>query len=74
MKTEKNLQMGILIVDVALLIVFTVVFFKTMVALCPDSVNGISSLPWLIVTYVTSFVFSFLLMPSVAQYRHSKWE
>lgn len=74
MKTEKNLQMGILIVDVALLIVFTVVFFKTMVALCPDSVNGIFSLPWLIVTYVTSFVFSFLLMPSVAQYRHSKWE
>lgn len=74
MKTEKTLQMGVLLVDIVLLAAFLAAFFKIMATFFPDSINGIVSLPWLIVTYVTSFVFSFLLLPSVAQYRHSKWE
>lgn len=74
MKTEKTLQMGVLLVDIVLLTAFLAAFFKIMATFFPDSMNGIVSLPWLIVTYVTSFVFSFLLLPSVAQYRHSKWE
>ncbi len=74
MKTERSLQLGVLLVDMVLLTAFITVFFKIMLMLYPDSINGIVSLPWLIVTYVTSFVFSFLLLPSVAQYRHSKWE
>lgn len=74
MKTEKTLQMGVLLIDLVLLTAFLAIFFKFMTAFYPDSTNGIVSLQWLIVTYITSFVFSFLLLPSVAQYRHSKWE
>ena len=74
MKTEKNIQLGILIVDICVLTLHTIGFYFLMRHLLPGSVNGIASLPWLVVTYVFSFFISFSFYPSILQYRDIKWE
>lgn len=74
MGTEKNLQIGIFIIDTILLTAFIIGFYKLMLMVSPASVSDIEYLPWLLFTYILSFTLSSFLFPSLIQLRLVKRE
>lgn len=74
MGTEKNIQLGILFIDIILLSAFIIGFYHFMLWIDPALVDGIKSLPWLVATYVTCFIGSFSIYPSIIQTRLVRWE
>ena len=74
MGTEKNLQFGILVIDLILLVAVVFGFYHFMGWVSPETIESISSLPWLITTYAICFIASFSIYPSIIQTRLVKWE
>lgn len=74
MGTEKNLQFGILVIDLILLIAFVFGFYHFMGWINPQAIENINSLPGLIATYAVCFIASFSIYPSIVQTRLVKWE
>lgn len=74
MGTEKNLQFGILFIDLVLLIAFVFGFYHFMGWINPQAIESINSLPRLIATYAICFIASFTIYPSIIQTRLVKWE
>ncbi len=74
MGTEKNLQLGVYIIDTVLLTAFMIGFYQLMCHIAPDSVNHINNLPWLILIYIIGFSFSYFLFPSLIPLRLIKPE
>ena len=73
MGTEKNLQIGVFIVDTILLTLFVIGFHELMCIISPDSVTGISGTGWLLFVYLSSFAMSSILFPPLIQLRLIKW-
>ena len=74
MGTDKNLQIGIFTVDIILLTLFMIGFYKLIVLIAPQFSNGIDNVPWFLCTYLVSFCISTFLFPSVTQMRIIKKE
>lgn len=74
MRTEKNLQFGVYIIDTVLLTAFMIGLHKLMCHVAPDLVNHINNLPWVILIYIISFSFSYFLFPSLIPLRFIKAE
>ena len=72
--TEKNLQIGIYAIDLILLTLFVLGFYKLTAIISPTSLNGIENVPWLLFTYLLSFSISVFLFPSITQSRFVKVE
>lgn len=73
MGTEKNLRLGVLFVDTIVLLLFVLGFYHIMYHALPSSVIGITGRSWMIFVYLTSFLMSSLLFPSMVQLRLIKW-
>lgn len=74
MGTEKNLQIGVFIVDFTLLAIVIIGFYKFMLWMSPSSLGGAENLPWLLLTYLLSFAISSFLFPPLIQLRLVKRE
>lgn len=74
MITEKDIRSGILTIDICVLTLHIIGFFFLMLEIAPDSMSEIESLPRLVITYICSFLASFVIYPSIIQYRDTKWE
>lgn len=74
MGTEKNLQIGVFIVDAILLALFIVGFYAFMSTVAPESVVGTKSLSWLLFVYILSYTVSYLMFPSLVGFRFVKSE
>lgn len=74
MGTDKNLQIGIFILDIATLTLFITGFYKLMACFVPTMVSAITNVPWLLSIYLISFAISAFLFPSVTQMRIVKKE
>lgn len=74
MGTEKNLQIGIFVADIILLVGSVVGFYGLMCTVSPTTVKGIESLPWLLLIYLASFSISSFFFPSIVQLRIVKGE
>ena len=74
MGTEKNLQLGVYLLDTVLLTAFIIGFHKLMCHIAPDSVDNIKNIPWVVLVYIIGFSFSYVLFPSLIQLRLIKYE
>ncbi len=74
MGTDKNLRIGIYVIDITLLTLFIVGFYKLIAVVSPTSLHGIENVPWLLFTYILSFSISAFLFPSITQSRFVKGE
>jgi putative colanic acid biosynthesis UDP-glucose lipid carrier transferase len=74
MGTEKNLQIGVFILDAILLALFMMGFYTLMGIISPASVVGIKSLSWMLFVYTLSYTISYLLFPSLIGFRLVRWE
>ncbi len=74
MGTDKNLRIGIYAIDITLLTLFILGFYKLVAIISPASLNGIDNVPWLLFTYLLSFSISAFLFPSITQSRFVKGE
>ena len=74
MGTEKNLQLGVYLLDTVLLTAFIIGFHKLMCHIAPESVDNIKNIPWVILVYIIGFSFSYVLFPSLIQFRLIKYE
>lgn len=74
MNTERNLQLGVFIIDITILTAFITGFYKLMCHIAPSAVDHIKNIPWLILIYIISFSFSQILFPSLVQLRLIKSE
>ncbi|MDE5550105.1 MAG: undecaprenyl-phosphate glucose phosphotransferase [Bacteroidaceae bacterium] len=72
MGTEKNLLIGIFVVDTLLLTIFIIGFYQLIAAVSPVWVSGIDNLPWLLFIYIISFGLAYLLFPATVQLRMVK--
>ena len=71
MGTEKNLQLGVYLLDTVLLTAFIIGFHKLMCHIAPESVDNIENIPWVVLVYIIGFSFSYVLFPSLIQLRLS---
>ncbi len=74
MGTEKNLQLGVYLLDTVLLTAFIIGFHKLMCHIAPESVDNIKNIPWVVLVYIIGFSFSYVLFPSLIQLRLIKYE
>ena len=74
MGTEKNLQLGVYLLDTVLLTAFIIGFHKLMCHIAPESVYNIKNIPWVVLVYIIGFSFSYVLFPSLIQLRLIKYE
>lgn len=74
MGTEKNLQLGVYLLDTVLLTAFIIGFHKLMCHIAPESVDNIKNIPWVVLIYIIGFSFSYVLFPSLIQLRLIKYE
>lgn len=74
MVNEKFIQLGILLGEIVLLILYVVGFYYLIHYIEPQLVSNIGSLPLLVVDYVVCFIVSFTFYPSIAQQRMVKGE
>lgn len=74
MGTEKNLQLGVYLLDTVLLAAFIIGFHKLMCHIAPESVDNIKNIPWVVLVYIIGFSFSYVLFPSLIQLRLIKYE
>lgn len=74
MGTEKNLQLGVYLLDTVLLTAFIIGFHKLMCHIAPESVDNIKNIPWVVLVYIIGFSFSYVLFPSLIQFRLIKYE
>ena len=74
MGTEKNLQIGIFIIDAILLALVITGFYKFMYWWAPTALGGAKSLLWVLFTYLLSFAISSFLFPPLIQLRLVKRE
>lgn len=74
MGTEKNLQLGVYLLDTVLLTAFIIGFHKLMCHIAPESVDNIENIPWVVLVYIIGFSFSYVLFPSLIQLRLIKYE
>lgn len=74
MGTEKNLQLGVYLLDTVLLTAFIIGFHKLMCHIAPESVDNIKNIPWVVLVYIIGFSFSYALFPSLIQLRLIKYE
>lgn len=74
MGTEKNLQLGVYLLDTILLTAFIIGFHKLMCHIAPESVDNIKNIPWVVLVYIIGFSFSYVLFPSLIQLRLIKYE
>lgn len=74
MGTEKNLQLGVYLLDTVLLTAFIIGFHKLMCHIAPESVDNIKNIPWVVLVYLIGFSFSYVLFPSLIQLRLIKYE
>ena len=74
MGTEKNLQLGVYLLDTVLLTAFIIGFHKLMCHIAPESVDNIKNIPWVVLVYIIGFSFSYVLFPSLIQLRLIKHE
>ena len=73
MGSERNLQIGVFIIDTAVLIAFITGFFKLMWNIAPDVMHGVNNLPLVLLIYIISYAISYFLFPSVIPYRLVKY-
>lgn len=74
MGTEKNLQLGVYLLDTVLLTAFIIGFHQLMCHIAPESVDNIKNIPWVVLVYIIGFSFSYVLFPSLIQLRLIKYE
>lgn len=74
MGTEKNLQLGVYLLDTVLLTAFIIGFHKLMCHIAPESVDNIKNIPWVVLVYIIGFSFSYVLFPTLIQLRLIKYE
>lgn len=74
MGTEKNLQLGVYLLDTVLLTAFIIGFHKLMCHIAPESVDNIKNIPWVVLVYIIGFSFSYVLFSSLIQLRLIKYE
>ena len=74
MGTEKNLQLGVYLLDTVLLTAFIIGFHKLMCHIAPESVDNIKNIPWVVLVYIIGFSFSYVLFPSLIQLRLIRYE
>ena len=74
MGTEKNLQLGVYLLDTVLLTAFIIGFHKLMCHIAPESVDNIKNIPWVVLVYIIGFSFRYVLFPSLIQLRLIKYE
>lgn len=69
MGTEKNLQLGIYIIDIILLTIFIFGYYELTAWISPQFVSGIKSPLWVWWIYFSSFTISSIIYPPLAQGR-----
>ena len=74
MGKEQNLRIGILVIDMVLLTLFILGFYKLILCVSPIILNGIRDIFWLVSTYLISFFLSSFFFPPIIQLRMIKKE
>ena len=74
MINEKYIQIIIFAIEVLLLTLFCIGYYYIFECIDPKLLRGLDSLPVMVIEYIASFTVSFMLFPSVTQYRFVKME
>lgn len=74
MGTNRNIQIGILLEEALILLCFIYGFYHFIHWIAPAWVNGIDTMPKLLVTYCICFIASFAFFPSIIQRPTTKSE
>ena len=74
MGTEKNLRIGVYIIDILFLTIFVIGFYHFMNHFAPDSMRGIGRISWLVLIYLASLTTSTYFFPPLIQKRSVKVE